>query len=94
MGDLKQARDRIIRYKETESVLVPMPLAWQLKGLQQTATGYGSKLTTIYKTAYNGRMYRVYAVCWSNASTFYILPGGVPLYLAGSNVNKIWGDSQ
>lgn len=88
MGDLKRAKDRIIRYKETESVLVPSPLAWQLKGLQQTATGYGSKLTTIYKTAHNGRMYRVYAVCWSNASTLYILPGGRPLYLADSTIRR------
>ena len=76
------------KYKETNSVLVSTHLPWQLLGLQQTATGYGNKLTTIYKTAHNGRMYRVYAVCWSNSATFYILVKNQPLYLAASSIEK------
>jgi len=73
------------RYKETPSHLIDAPLWWHLEGRSQTATGYGRKLTTPYKVEHNGRLYRVYCVCFSNSGTLYILPGGVPLYLADSN---------
>ena len=72
-------------YKETDSQLVYKPLWWHERGLQQTASGYGRKLTTAYKVEHNGRLYRVYCVQFSNAGSFYILPGGKPLYLANSN---------
>lgn len=52
--------------------LIDTPLWWHKAGLQQTATGYGSKLTTRYKTAYGGRLYRVYCICYSNVGTLYI----------------------
>ena len=71
-------------YKETESQLVYKPLWWHERGLQQTASGYGRKLTTPYKVEHNGKMYRVYCVQFSNSDSFYILPGGKPLYLASS----------
>jgi len=74
-----------MNYKETESHLVYSPLWWHLKGLTQTASGYGRKLTTPYKVEHNGRAYRVYCVCFSNAGSLYILPTGNPLYLADSN---------
>ena len=74
-------------WKETESVLVYAPLWWHTKGLQQTATGYGRKLTTPYKVEHNGRMYRVYAIQFSNLGTLYILPKGEPLYLASSRTS-------
>ena len=61
--------------------LVLDPLPWQKAGLQQTATGYGSKLTTAWRTEYNGRLYRVYSFCFSNASTPYILVKGRPMVL-------------
>ena len=73
-----------MNYKETESQLIDAPLWWHKRGLQQTASGYGSKLTTPYKVEHNGRLYRVYCVCWSNSGTLYILPKGEPLYLAAS----------
>ena len=57
------------------------PLWWHIRGLQQTATGYGRKLTTPNKVRHNGRLYRVYCIRFSNAGTCYILPGGKPLYL-------------
>ena len=69
------------RYKETDSHLVYSPLWWHERGLQQTASGYGRKLTTPYKVEHNGRLYRVYCVCFSNAGSLYILPGGERLYL-------------
>ena len=62
--------------KAGTTTLVYKPLWWHLKGLQQTTSGYGNKLTTPYKTEHNGRMYRVYCICWSNSGTLYILPKG------------------
>ena len=75
----------IMNYKQTESQLIYSPLWWHERGLSQTATGYGRKLTTPYKVEHNGRLYRVYRICFSNAGSLYILPGGKPLYLSDSN---------
>jgi hypothetical protein len=77
-----------MEYKQTDSHLVHVPLWWHLKGLSQTASGYGSKLTTPYKVEHEGRMYRVYCVCWSNAGTLYILPKGERLYIADSTTTR------
>jgi hypothetical protein len=52
--------------------LMEAPLWWQLKGLQQTATGYGRRLTTPYKVKFNDRWRRVYCCQFSNAGTLYI----------------------
>ena len=49
--------------------LVDSPLWWQLKGLQQTASGYGKKLTTHWKISFNGKLYRVYATCFGNVAS-------------------------
>jgi len=57
------------------------PLWWHDRGLQQTASGYGSKLTTPYKAEHNGRFYRVYCICWSNAGSLYIISKGQKLYI-------------
>ena len=76
-----------IAYKETESQLIWSPLWWHERGLQQTASGYGRKLTTPYKVEHNGRLYRVYCISVSNSASLYILPGGKPLYLANSNIH-------
>ena len=76
-----------IAYKETESQLIYSPLWWHERGLQQTASGYGRKLTTPYKVEHNGRLYRVYCICFSNSGSLYILPGGKPLYLSCRNTH-------
>lgn len=52
------------------------PLWWHERGLSQTASGYGSKLTSSYKVPYNGRLYRVYYSQFSNAGTAYIIVKG------------------
>lgn len=67
--------------KETDSYLIYSPLWWHERGIQQTASGYGRKLTTAYKVEHNGRLYRVYCICFSNSGSLYILPGGKRLYL-------------
>lgn len=57
------------------------PLWWHTKGLSQTASGYGKKLTTRYKITHRGRLYRIYATCYSNAASHYIIVKGKNLYL-------------
>jgi len=51
------------------------PLEWQKRGLQQTASGYGSKLTSTREIKYEGRWRRIYVCCYSNAGTAYIVKG-------------------
>lgn len=56
---------------------------WQRRGLQQTSTGYGRKLNSGYMLRIHGvkREYRVYAVCFSNAASYYIIRQGRELWL-------------
>ena len=61
--------------------LIDAPLSWHKLGLQQTASGYGKKLTTRYKIAHKGRTYRVYACVFGNAGSLYILAKGQRIYL-------------
>jgi len=56
-------------------------LAWQKAGLQQTQSGYGRKLTTRYKVRHNGKLYRVYAICYSNVSSLYIIADKKTMYI-------------
>lgn len=72
-----------VKYAENigQEDLVDCPLDWQKRGLQETASGYGNKLTTRYKVNYQGRMRRVYAVCYSNVASYYIFFRGEKLYL-------------
>ena len=49
--------------------LADSPLWWHKRGLQQTASGYGSKLTTRWRINFLGRVYRVYCTCFGNAGT-------------------------
>jgi hypothetical protein len=51
-------------------------LSWQKAGLPETATGYGSKLTTSKMIRYNGRWHRIYCMCYSNIGTCYIISKG------------------
>ncbi len=75
--------ERVRRYIDN-GVLEYFPLHYHLKGERQTASGYGSKLTTQYKTRYNDRLYRVYCywheTCHSNHGTCYIISKGQRLY--------------
>ena len=69
--------------KNTELLeLEDHPLWWHLQGRQETATGYGQRLTTRYKVRHNGRLYRVYATCISNVSSNWIEAKGVKIYIS------------
>jgi hypothetical protein len=50
------------------------PLWWHLRGLQQTRSGYGRKLTSRTVVRFEGekRWRRVYVVCFSNSGTAYV----------------------
>jgi hypothetical protein len=61
-------------------------LPWQAAGLQQTASGYGRKLTSrrILRIVGEKVWRRVYYVCFSNAGSSYVLIKGRPFYLKGN----------
>lgn len=49
---------------------------------QQTASGYGSKLITQYKIkCADNKTRRVYAICYSNAASLYIIVKGEKQFL-------------
>lgn len=72
--------------------LLESPLWYHKQGLQQTASGYGSKLTNSFKTWFRGRWYRVYTMCYSNSGTCYIIVKGERLILANTFVDYVSSD--
>ena len=74
----------MVKYLETEYELVDRPLPWQVQGLQQTASGYGAKLTSRRVVRFpDGRERRVYITQYSNAGSAWIRHNGERLYLRG-----------
>ena len=61
-------------------VIEDRPLDWQLMGLQQTASGYGRKLTSSRMLRFDndprGRWRRVYITIFSNSGTAWIVYQG------------------
>jgi len=68
-----------IKYKDKDLIYKPLP--WQKKGLQQTASGYGSKLTTTKMLKVGNKLYRVYVAQYGNAGSAYIIKNGKKLFL-------------
>lgn len=60
---------------------IEKPLWWHKRGLMQTRTGYGRKLTTDLMIHFNGRLRRVYACVYSNAGSCYIIHNGQWLFI-------------
>ena len=56
-------------------------LSWQAAGLSYTASGYGTKIPTNQMVQAFGRWYRVYADCYSNVASCYIVRNGGKLYV-------------
>ena len=52
------------------------PLWFHLRGLSQTASGYGGKLATATMVHHLGRWRRLYVMQWSNSGTAFILVKG------------------
>lgn len=61
---------------DIEATLIDAPLWWHEEGLQKTASGYGKKIETRYKVNFQGRDRRVYADCFGNAASCYIIVKG------------------
>ena len=61
--------------------LIDAPLWWHDRGLQQTVSGYGRKLTTRYKVPFNGRNYRVYCTQISNVGSLWFEVKGERYYV-------------
>jgi hypothetical protein len=60
---------------------IDAPMWYHRRGLMQTATGYGKKLNTGKKALVGNKAYRVYAICYSNVATCYIIIKGVKIYV-------------
>ena len=58
-----------------KSDLIEKPMWYHERGLLQTATGYGRKLTTDKMIHFNGRLRRIYCAIHSNSGVCYILQG-------------------
>jgi hypothetical protein len=61
---------------------VERPLWYHKRGLSQTSTGYGRKLTSSKCAVLpDGTVRRVYVTCFSNAGTAWIILKGRPVVL-------------
>lgn len=50
------------------------PLDWQRRGLQKTATGYGTKIPTLHTVNFQGRERRIYVdICGNTGHTYIIV---------------------
>jgi hypothetical protein len=66
-----------VKYLEQSYSLEERPLWWHERGLLQTASGYGKKLTSARVARLSdGRVRRVYVTQYSNAGTAWIILDG------------------
>lgn len=61
--------------------LVKCELEWQKKGLRETNSGYGRKLTTDNKICFNGKLYRIYCSQFANVGSFWFTVKGKKIYV-------------
>jgi len=54
----------------------------------RSASGYGSKIPTPYMVKFGKRNYRVYAICWANVASLYVLISGQRYFLHGYDVDN------
>jgi hypothetical protein len=52
----------------------------------QSEEGYGKKITTDREVQYKGRWYRVYATCFSNAASHWIMVNKQKLHLLTNDI--------
>jgi hypothetical protein len=64
----------MIEYLTEPYEVIDKPLWWHEKGLRQTASGYGNKLTTSRCVRLpDGRIRRIYCTIWSNIGTCWVI---------------------
>lgn len=61
--------------------LVHKPLDWQKRGLQESRTGYGAKLTSAYMVQFNFKLYRIYHTCYGNSSSAWFKAAGKRIHV-------------
>ena len=81
LQDVIVRRDDYHRIYTSTDDLIYEPLWWQKKGLQQTASGYGAKLTNSYKILFEGRKYRIYTTIYSNSGSSWFKCKGKKIYV-------------
>lgn len=59
----------------------------------RTVSGYGGKIPTRYVFRYAGRMRRVYAMCYGNTASYYVIVDGVDTFLDISTEYALAGAS-
>jgi hypothetical protein len=72
--------------------IVPVPRRGMLQlAPGQSPDGYGKKISTDRMIQFNGdkKWYRVYAVCFSNAASHYIIRNKETLFLRGGDLDQI-----
>ena len=65
--------------------------AWGTYYPGQGMDGYGSKITTDYILTYQGRKYRVYSTCFSNAASYWVTITGIKTYLPSFDQSDVKG---
>ena len=73
--------EKIKYYEYKKADMITRLLPWQKLNLQQTASGYGSKLTTTKMLKIGKRLHRIYCICYSNSGSCYIIKNGQRLFL-------------
>lgn len=75
-------RDDRIYVGDASYDLVFDPPEWMEQGLQETATGYGNRLNTGRKISFNGKLFRLYATCYSNVTSVYFTTRGRRIFVS------------
>lgn len=72
----------MIEYLNEPYEIVNKPLWWQIRGLQQTASGYGKRLNSGRCVKFsNGALRRIYITIFSNVGSAWIILNGKQLFL-------------
>lgn len=80
-NDIRQGYGPTINTEDFHNDLVSVPLDWQKRGLQETASGYGMRLNTGYKIHFNGKLYRVYCTQISNSGSCWFMCKGRRIFV-------------
>lgn len=67
---------KMYRISADRDELIDAPMWFHLKGLQETRSGYGSRLNSGMKINFNGRLYRLYVTIFSNSGTMWFKSQG------------------
>ena len=81
-SDVQVSTPDFPRLFASQGDLIDAPLDWQRRGLSQTASGYGAKLTTSRKISFDGKLYRVYCTCYGNAGSCWFVAKGRKIWVS------------